>query len=380
MLRAGHGLVLAVVALLAVGVVMVCSAGLEVGGAAPLGLGAVLGGRDGRFALAALLLLVVGAQVPVRRLATARLALPAALLCLVVVSLVWVPGIGQERNFAARWVRLGPVTFQASELAKWTMPLVLAWWIASRGDRMRRIEWGFLVPGLWLGLLAALIAIEDLGTATLVATVGGLLLLAGGARLLHLALAIPPAIAAFALFALGSDYRMARLRAFRDPFADPEGIGYHVVQSLAAIAGGGVGGRGLGGGFVKFEYLPEDTTDFIFSVICEELGLFGAVLVTSLYGLALFCAMRIVLDARDRFARLLGLGIFATIGIQALVNLLVVTGLAPTKGIALPLISHGGTGWCLTGLALGLLLAIERDSRTDTEPAPLPALPGTAAA
>jgi cell division protein FtsW len=156
-----------------------------------------------------------------------------------------------------------------------------------------------------------------------------------------------------------------------DPWADPQGAGYHTIQSLSAIAGGGFWGRGIGNSLQKFGYLPEDTTDFVFAIICEELGVMGAMFVIALFAVLLLCGLSIVMrGARLReadaivppFSRLLGTGILLTIGMQVLINLLVVTALAPTKGIALPFISSGGSGWVTTGLAIGLLVSIERSA------------------
>ena len=147
-------------------------------------------------------------------------------------------------------------------------------------------------------------------------------------------------------------------------YQDPDGIGYHVIQSMAAVAGGGLPGRGLGNGLQKFGYLPEDTTDFIFAVVCEELGLIGAVVVVCLYAALLLSGFGIVRRAAHPFERLLGLGVVLTLGFQALINLLVVTGLAPTKGIALPLLSWGGTGWCLTAFSIGTQTVLRMPVRT----------------
>jgi len=159
---------------------------------------------------------------------------------------------------------------------------------------------------------------------------------------------------------LANPYRMERVTAFLDPYADPQGAGYHMIQSMAAIAGGAGAGRGLGHGLQKFGYLPEDRTDFVFAVIGEELGIAGAGMVIALYVILVWACLAIVRAERRPALQLVGLGIAATVGLQALMNLVVVTGLAPTKGIALPLVSAGGTGWLLTSAALGLLVAMDR--------------------
>ncbi|MHC5004118.1 MAG: FtsW/RodA/SpoVE family cell cycle protein [Planctomycetota bacterium] len=216
------------------------------------------------------------------------------------------------------------------------------------------------------------------GTAVLVGAAGLAVLLAGGARLRHAALLVPAAALAVAGALVQSPYRLDRLRAFLDPYGDPQGVGYHMIQSMSAVSGGGLAGRGLGNSIQKFGYLPEDTTDFIFAIICEELGIVGAGLVICLYAMLCLCALSIIRRTTDRFAQLLAIGIVATIGLQALINLAVVTGCGPTKGIALPLISSGGTGWVLTAFCLGLLVSIGRratDPPADPEAATAPTPP-----
>jgi cell division protein FtsW len=191
-------------------------------------------------------------------------------------------------------------------------------------------------------------------------------LFAGGVRWWNLAALVPAGLAAVTALIITSPYRLDRLLAWRNPFTDPQGIGYHIIQSMSAISGGGLTGRGFGRGLQKYGYLPEDTTDFIYAILCEELGIGGALLPLVLYALMLWFGYRI-LSMRIRtgaalspFARLYVFGVLATVGLQAFINVTVVTGLAPTKGIALPLLSSGGSGWVMTGFALGTVLAIER--------------------
>jgi len=367
MLRAAQGLILLAISLLLIGVVMVTSAGLAVGeeSAAGITLRDVLLGRPAMFAALAVVLMLVAWRLPVSWLYTAKgAASPVPWIVLgsiLLLVLVHVPPFGVEINGARRWVRFGPLGFQPSELAKWGLLIVIAWHATRRAGSMGRLGSGFLAPMALVALICALIATEDLGTAVLIAMVGVLMVLAAGAKLRHVTLLIPFGAAGFAAAVLTSPYRIDRLRAFLDPYQDPQGIGYHVLQSMAAVSGGGLAGRGLGNGLQKFGYLPEDTTDFIFAIISEELGLVGAAVVICLYATLLLCGFSIVRRAEHPFQRLLGLGILLTIGLQALINLAVVTGLAPTKGIALPLVSAGGTGWCLTAFCLGLLASIDRE-------------------
>lgn len=365
MMRPRHAIILATLSLLGLGVLMVHSAGLRVGSDAPLTVDRLLFGPIMGKAVGAIVLLTICAHLPVARLGDRRWLrspLPwAAAISTVLLVVVLVPGIGTERNGAMRWLEIGP-GFQPSELAKWSIPAFLAWWAIRNRDRMHRFGRGLLPPLLVLGVATALIGKEDLGTAVLLATVGGLVLLAGGARIVHFAAFAPLAVIGVIVAINTAEYRMKRLQAFLHPFDDPEGINYHVIQSLAAIHAGGPAGRGLGNGVQKFGYLPEDTTDFVFSNVCDELGLAGATLVLFLFSVLIVAGLGVIARSRNPFARLLSFGVMLVIGLQSLINLFVVTAMAPTKGIALPLISQGGTGWWMTACALGLLVAIDRET------------------
>jgi cell division protein FtsW len=411
-MRPGHGIVLIALSLLVLGVVMINSAGLTVrpdpalvsSGAIteetfvrrmdsyrPISLENIVFGRTTLLAGLALLALLIGSRVPLERLYALRgILTPAFWLVAAMVGLlllVHVPGIGREANNSARWIGSPTYGFQPSELAKWGMIFVIAWHCVRRPGAMRSFTHGFLPAMLLVGLVCGLIAKEDLGTGVLVFTVAVLMLVAGGARWWHAALLAPVGVLAGIAAIVTSPYRVNRLLAWRNPFDDPQGIGYHIIQSMSTIAGGGLTGLGLGNSVQKFGYLPEDTTDFIFAIICEELGIVGATAVLVLYAGLLYLGFRIITRSSpadgDRpggplvppFSALFGLGVLLTIGLQALINITVVTGIAPTKGIALPLLSSGGSGWVLTGFSLGLLLSIERASiareRGIADPPPL---------
>ena len=363
-MRLGHGLILCVVALLTIGVVMVTSAGLTVDSSQPISLQGILLGRHATFAALALGMLVLGSIMPVDRLYTLRggaSPIPWLVAGMILLLLaVHLPMVGREMNGARRWIQLGPLSFQPSEVAKWALPVVIAWHCCRRVDALGRLTTGFAPPIAMAGVVCALIAMEDLGTAVLVFSVCVVMLLAAGARLWHAALLAVPAVLGIIGLILTSPYRVNRILAYLDPYQDPQGIGYHIIQSIAAVAGGGISGRGLGNSVQKFGYLPEDTTDFIFAIVCEELGVAGAVVVVLLYAAVLVLGLGVVRRAPTPFTRLLSLGFVLTITFQAAMNLAVVTGLAPTKGIALPLLSRGGTGWLLTAFAVGLLVAIDR--------------------
>ncbi len=320
-------------------------------------------------ALAAMLVMTL---VPYR-LWTLGGGLPALVLmgvALVACGLVFVPGIGLEINNARRWIRLGPVQFQPSELVKLAMPLLMGAWLARRrrvpGDQatepLVRSFWsGFMPASIMLGICVVVVGLEDFGTAALVACVGGLMMLIAGARWHHLLLPILPAVPIFGYLLMSRAHRMDRLTTFMNIWADPENKGYQAIMSLCTIATGGWWGKGLGAGFTK-GYLPEARSDFIFAVICEELGVIGGIAVAGLFIVFVWNGLKIVRDCGDPAGRLIAFGIAMTIGLQAAMNIAVVTVSVPTKGIALPLVSAGGTGALCLGAMVGVLANIPRRS------------------
>ena len=209
-----------------------------------------------------------------------------------------------------------------------------------------------------LALVCGLVAIQDLGTAVLIGAIGGAMMIAGGVRLRHIAILAPPAAVAMYVLIVRYPYRVTRLMTYLNPWKDAQDGGYHVTQSLMAIGSGGWIGRGLGHGMQKLGHLPEDTTDFIFSIICEEMGVVGGSMVILLLLALVLLGLRVVGRSPNRFAFLVSLGIVLWIGLQAAINIGVATAALPTKGISLPLISYGGTGLVLTAAALGLLMSV----------------------
>lgn len=375
MLRAAHAIVLAAICLLTLGVVMVTSAGATVADPAPLTLERIATSRHAIYAGVAVAALFCAWAAPMRRLARAFVPeggqregwltlILGGLFLLSIALLAYLPGLAHEVNGSRRWVALPGLkglSFQPSEVVKWGLVALLAASLARAGSRIGSFTLGLAPLLVASGLIILAVAREDLGTGVLLACVTALMLLAGGARPAHLAMLAPPATAGLGLLVWIEPYRLQRIRVFFDaPFNDPQASGYHLVQSLVTIAGGEGLGRGLGHGIQKFGYLPEDQTDFLFAVIAEELGLGGVALVVSLY-LAILWSILAIARAEPRPAlKLFAIGVGATLGIQAAINLLVVTGWAPTKGIPLPLLSAGGTGWILTAASLGLVAAIGR--------------------
>jgi len=407
-------------ALLTLGVVMVNSAGMTVNARTPVTIQNILLSRSSVYMGLAMLALTLTALLPVFRvtpgvpgrwlpfsktpalpldqMASQWVSVPAlrglggwslwpmwvsVLGLLVVMALVYVPGLSREKNGAHRWLGLklpgvGDLSVQPSEIAKWVLIGVIAWYAWKMGAGLRKFFTG-LVPGLTaIAIVAGFIVIEDLGTGVLIVLVGSTVLLVGGARWWQFALFMPAAAGAFAYAVHANPYRLTRITSFLDPYAEPMGAGYHQVQSMIAVANGQVWGRGLGFSLSKFGYLPEDTTDFLFGIICEELGLAGAALVVVLYVALIWAGFVIISRQRSKVMALIGVGIITTVCVQAVINLAVVTGMAPTKGIALPLLSSGGTGWILTCACLGLLVNMDRFARRQRERATMAADTGAA--
>ncbi|MCC5828712.1 MAG: cell division protein FtsW [Phycisphaeraceae bacterium] len=366
-MRAGQLIQVIAAGLLALGVLMVHSASMSVGAAVPHPF-AFLESRHTLFALAALVLMLAASRLPWERWIHTR-----SLLCvpvmwfaagLVLVGLTFVPSLGRTINGATRWLELGAgsvsIMFQPSEVLKYGLVIFLAWWCVQCGPMIRHWGRGFL-PALGLVAVASgLVLVEDFGTALLMGAVAALVLLAGSARLWHLLILAPPAALAFTLAIVHKPHRIERLRTFMDPFSDLQASGYQASQGLLALAQGGMWGRGLGNGIQKHDYLPTDTSDMILAVIGEELGLVAVGGVIVAFMVLLIAGLQIMAQTQSLGARLMILGVMATVGVQALINIAVVLVVVPTKGMALPLISAGGTGWMMTGLMLGIVASFDR--------------------
>ena len=290
-----------------------------------------------------------------------RVVLPLLIVAAVLLVLVLVPPIGQAINGTRRWIRLGPVSFQPAELAKLALVVYLAAFLARKREALDDFRHGLLPPLAVAGLLAALVfAQPDLGSClTLVALTFALLFLAGG-RIAHLGLLLASALPLLAIAIWAAPYRLRRITAFVDPWSDPRGSGFQIIQSWLALGNGGLFGQGIGGSKQKLFYLPESHTDFIFAILGEELGFVGAAAVVGLFVVLVWRGLRIGLRTPDPFGAYLALGITVLIATQTLVNLGVVTGLLPTKGLPLPFISFGGSALLVTMLATGVLLNISQ--------------------
>jgi cell division protein FtsW len=294
-------------------------------------------------------------------------------IAVALLAAVLIPSLGSIEGGARRWLGVGPVTFEPSEFAKLALVLFMARLVSARPDGAASFtRVGFPVL-FWVGVCFALVMRQpDLGTASIYLLTAFVMLFAGGARLTQLLIEAAVAIPAMLAFIYASPYRRERFLAFLHPWRDPQGTGYHIIQSLYALGSGGLMGLGLGQSRQKFGYLPAQHTDFIFSIIGEELGFIGAVTVVVLFLAFAYRGIRIAMRADDRFGFYLATGITASITLQALINIGVVTSSWPVTGVPLPFISYGGTSLVITLFAVGLLASVSRGMRRPASSMPLP--------
>lgn len=282
-----------------------------------------------------------------------------ALLVLVLIS-------GLEVGGARRWVRLWRFSIQPSEFAQLALVVYLAEFLARKQAVRDRFRDGLLPAVLVTGAMAGLVLLQpDLGTAVVIAAVAMLLFAIAKARTSHLAVLVGAGLMVLAVLIGAEEYRRRRLLAFLNPWQDPAGVGFQILQSYLAFANGGLLGQGIGGSMQKLFYLPGAHTDFLFAVVAEELGLIGTTAILGLFALFIGCALRMALRLEDRFRKYLICGCVGLIGLEAFVNIAVVTGFMPTKGLPLPLVSYGGTAMVSNLLACALILHASRGHPAD---------------
>lgn len=291
-----------------------------------------------------------------------RLAAP--FLGVAIILLILVLLVGTTSRGSSRWLEIGPLSFQPSEIIKLAMVIFLANSLAQNRRHLNKLIQGI---GPYLALMAfvclLILAQPDLGTAVAVAGTTYFMLIVGGADKRHLALLAVLGVAAVGLAIAIAPYRMARFTAFLNPWGDPQGSGWQTIQSLLAIGSGGLFGTGLGEGRQKLYYLPENHTDFIFAILSEELGFIGAAFVVILFLLLLWRGFQTAFKAPDTFGSFLAAGLTIMLALQACLNMGVVTGMLPVTGITLPLLSYGGSSLIFTLAGLGILLNISRYAR-----------------
>jgi cell division protein FtsW len=326
-------------------------------------------------------LLVVGAvslmvtmSVPYTR--WRRYSVPGILVAVALLALVlWGPDfIAEPVNGAKRWLSLGnlPFSLQPSELAKLAFIVYLADWCSTKGEKVRDFSYGLIPFGLMLGLLGVLVFMEpDMGTTLVIFTIGVTIYFVSGAAVTHMFVGLLLACLTFGVLATTASYRMQRILSFLDPWHDPQGVSYHSVQSLLALGSGGLMGMGLGASRQKFGWLPEQSTDAIFSVWGQEVGFVGASLMILLFLVLAWRGYRVARLAPDGFGALLATGVTTWMICQAMINIGAVSGSIPFTGVPLPFVSYGGTSLVICLAAVGLLLNISKYANSPVaEPPP----------
>lgn len=316
--------------------------------------------RQFMYTLLGTFLMFVTASVPVNFWKNNSRAM--MLLSISFLILVYVPVIGHSGGGAQRWINLGIVNFQPAEFAKVTVCVYLSDYLSRK---MKIIKKGgilvFLPPLMLVGLTCCLTILQpDLGSTAFICLLVSILFFLSGLRMRYVAIAAAVMLPALYVLVIRVPYRAARVTAYLNPWNDPQGSGFQIIQSLLAFGIGGIKGEGLGQGIQKLFYLPSSYNDFIFSVIGEEMGLIGLVTVEILYAIILFCGLGIAQKAKGDFERLLTIALTLMIVLQALIHMMVTTGLIPTKGLPLPFVSFGGTSLLFSMMAVGLLLACDR--------------------
>lgn len=287
----------------------------------------------------------------------------ALAVSIVLLVMVLIPGIGRKINDARRWIYLGPFNFQPSEVAKIGMIMFFSYSLSKNYKNLKHFS-VFIMYIVIIGVVSAIIMLQPHFSCTMLIVMTAMIMLfVAGAKLSHFGLLAVPAVLGIGALIIKAPYRLARVTTFMDPFKDIQGSGWQIVQSLYAIGSGGIFGAGLGQSRQKYMNIPEPQNDFIFSILAEEFGLFGTILVIALFTFLIVRGVKIALNAPDLFGTLITTGIITMIAIQALVNIAVVTSSIPVTGMPLPFFSYGGTALAITLVEMGIVLNVSRQGK-----------------
>ncbi len=290
-----------------------------------------------------------------------RLAPILLLLNLFLLVAVFLPGIGYSYGGATRWIHIGPLFFQPTELLKPVLILYLACWLEKKGQGVKDFAYGFLPFVIMLSVIIILIMKQpDMGTMFVVSATAGVIFFVAGASIWQIGVGFISALFAFWELIKIAPYRMARFMVFLNPSADPQGQGYHINQALLAVGSGGIFGRGFGQSRQKYLYLPQPLSDSIFAIMAEELGFIRSIIILGLFAFLAWQGFRVAQKAPDSFSRLVACGITCWITTQALINIGTMLGIIPLTGIPLPFISYGGSSLVTSMVGIGILLSIAR--------------------
>ena len=313
--------------------------------------------RQAVFSLIGLLALLICRYFPYRILRC--FTYPMIILALGLLLAIQISAWGVSVGGSARWLRFEEISFQPSEFARFALIIFLGYSMSKKGERLKDLYVGFLPHILVLGTFVTLVVLQpDFGSVVILGAVTWIMLFVGGARILHLLGSLAVLAPFFYFYMIHAEYRLKRIMSFLDPWRYARDEGYQIIHSLMAFGTGGIWGAGVGKGFQKLFYLPEPHTDFIFSVIGEELGLLGVLAVLGFYGIILWRGISIARNSKDDFGAFVAFGLTLAIGLQVCVNMGVALGLLPTKGLALPFLSYGGTSLLMNMASIGILMNI----------------------
>ena len=309
------------------------------------------------FSLLGILAMVSCRHIPLKLFCS--MAYPLLILAFLLLIAVKSSGFGVTAGGSTRWLRLGFFTFQPSELARFSLVLYLAYSMSKKMDKLKDFSVGFLPHVIVLGIFAILIFLQpDFGSVIILGAITWIMLFVGGVRILHLLTPLLILLPALYMFMINAPYRFKRIMSFWDPWKYPTDEGYQMIHSFMAFGTGGIWGTGIGKGYQKLFYLPEPHTDFIFSVIGEELGLLGVLVILLLYFVILWRGIGIAINADEPFGSFMAIGLTIAIGLQVCINMGVTLGLLPTKGLTLPFLSYGGTSLLINMASIGVLMNI----------------------
>ncbi|MBW2608998.1 MAG: putative lipid II flippase FtsW [Deltaproteobacteria bacterium] len=313
--------------------------------------------RQAFFCLMGLCLLIIAKNIPATLYS--KIVYPLLFISFALLVAIYIPGLGKKVGGAYRWLRVPGFAIQPSELAKLTLAIYIAYSMSKKGPNMSNFSKGLLPHLVVAGAFITLILLQpDLGTAVIIGCWLMILLFVGGLNLIQIFIMVVMATPMVLWLIWHADYRLKRWWAFLKPWDDPQGLGFQIIHSFLAFGSGGIFGVGLGNSKQKLLYLPEPHTDFILSIVAEELGLLGMFTIIILFAILIMRGIKIALDASDLYSSYLALGISTMIGLQVIINMGVVMGLLPTKGLTLPLLSYGGSSLIVTLLGIGILLSI----------------------
>ncbi len=313
--------------------------------------------KQAMFAVAGIFALVICRHIPFK--VYWHLTYPILILSMILLVVVHIPGIGYKAGGASRWIRIGTFTFQPSEFARLAMIFFLAYSLCKKQENIRIFSIGFVPHVLILTIFGILSHFQpDFGTILIFSVIAWIMMFIGGVRLLHLATPLILFAPLLGYIMINASYRLDRIMTFWDPWQYPQDGGYQVIHSLMAFGSGGLFGAGIGQGYQKLFYLPEAHTDFIFSVIGEEIGLLGVVFIVAMYVLIIWRGLMIAKNTENLYASLIAAGITTSFALQVCINMGVALGLLPTKGLTLPFLSYGGTSLLLNMAAIGVLMNI----------------------